>query len=282
MDPPDFFSSLKVTRRLLSFFLFSLFQMSEVRICSGPNCPNKDQPVHACARCKTTAYYCGRECQKKHWNSHKHRCFSPDTPQITVSEFTIAAINSAIQTAEDRTVIRLDKGIYEGSGSIRIDKPIVLLGAGKDSTKLCCDGLLVEGDKDGDGQQSVTVADIEVTNSSNISSAKYKAVNLCGIRFSCPIGGRNDAIATGREDGKILFLDCEIIGGSDGLSIFGHGVHLKRTSIKHAACRGIFSRYNFLIEDVTISHCGSYGIKGTAGWDEKGKNRVQPGPWVRW
>lgn len=256
---------------------------NEVRPCSGPNClSSTDVPVHACMRCKSINY-CGRVCQKKHWDSHKHRCFSPNTPRLKVSERTIDAINSAVHGAEDGTIIVLEEGTYQGSGSLWIKKPIVLLGAGKDSTKVCCDGLVIKADANDEcrSNQSVTIADVEVTNSSNIT-AKYNTVNLCGVRFTCPIGSRHDAVETGSDDGKILFLDCEITGGCDGLSIFGQGVRLKRTIIKHAACRGIFSRHNFVIENVTISHCGSYGIKGTAGWDEKGKNSIQPGPWSRW
>lgn len=193
------------------------------------NCPNKDKnvPVHACSRCKQD-FYCSRDCQKKSWGTHKHRCISVDTAKQTISELTIDAIRTAIANANPGDVIVLEKGTYEGSGSLRINKPIILLGAGKDSTKLCCDGLSIQREDATENQQSesITVADLEVTNSSNIENNNYTAVNLCGIRFSCPIGTRDDAISTGRQDGEILFLECEINGGSDGLCIFGKGVHL--------------------------------------------------------
>jgi hypothetical protein len=210
--------------------------------CARRNCPNKDKnvPVHACAHCKQD-FYCSRDCQKKSWGTHKHRCISVDTAKQTISELTIDAIRTTIANANPGDVTVLEKGTYEGSGALRINKPIILLGAGKDSTKLCCDGLSIQREDATENQksESITVADLEVTNSSHIENNNYKSVNLCGIRFSCPIGTRD-------------------------------------------ASRGIFSRESFVIEDVTISHCGAYGIKGTAGWNEKGQNVIQPGPWMNW
>jgi hypothetical protein len=87
----------------------------------------------------------------------------------------------------------LEKGIHEGVGTrfLRINKPIVLFGAGKDSTKLCCNGLNIQREEDAteiQQSESITVADLEVTNSSNIQNNNYKTVNLCGTRFSCQIG----------------------------------------------------------------------------------------------
>ena len=253
-------------------------------LCSGRNCPNKDQnpTLSACARCKKVNY-CGRSCQKKHWDAHKHRCFSPDTPQIRVVGFTIEAIQSSIDDANCGDVLVLEDGTYEGNEVLRIHKPITLLGQGKDKTKLACSELKVEAGNDASfSKYSVTIADFEAANAS-IENKNYKAVNVCGIKFAGPIGSRNDAVITGQQAGKILFLDCDIIGGADSLCIGGDGVHIKHTVIKDAQCRGIFSGHSsFIIEDSTIYNCGGYGIKGRAGWTEKGKNKIQPGPWSSW
>ena len=198
-------------------------------------------------------------------------------------EFTVEAIQSAMDRVSDGAVIVLEKGTYEGSKPLLINKCLTLLGAGKELTKLNCEGLILKRTKPevaDDRHSSITVADLEVTNSSKIENCDNKsAVNVCNVRFSCPIGNRNDAVEAVTNEGSISFIDCDIIGGSDGLGIYGNGVHLTRTTIRHAQHRGIFSRYDFVIENSTISHCGAYGIKGTAGWSEKGKNRIQSGPW---
>eukprot|EP00804_Cyclotella_cryptica_P017300 CCRYP_019568-RA/>CCRYP_019568-RA protein AED:0.27 eAED:0.27 QI:0/-1/0/1/-1/1/1/0/289 len=252
--------------------------------CSGRLCPHKDRnrttPLQSCARCHTT-YYCGRDCQKSHWEVHKHQCVSADTPRHSVTELTVRAIQSAIHEAGPGDVIVLSEGLYEGNEILTIDKPLVILGGGREMTTVSCDELVVGGsDLASYRKHSLVMADFEVTNPCTIKNNHYKAVNICNIRFSCPLGSRNDAVSTSESSGKILFLDCEIIGGGDGLCIGGDGVHLKRTCIRNAQFRGIFSRRHFVVEDVTISGCGGYGIKGTAGWDEKGKNRIQPGPWA--
>lgn len=256
----------------------------DMSLCSGRNCPNKDQSVtlNACARCKK-AHYCGRSCQKKHWGAHKHRCFSPDTPHVRVGRFTIEAIQSSIDHANCGDVLVLEEGTYEGNEILRINKPITLLGQGKDKTKLACSELRIEGGNDvSASKHSVTIADFEASNST-IENEHYKAVNICSIKFAGLLGSNNDTVSTGRQAGKIIFLDCDIIGGADGLCIGGDGVHLKHTTIKHAQSRGIFSGHSsFIIEDSTVSNCGGYGIKGRAGWIEKGKNRIQSGPWSSW
>lgn len=181
-------------------------------------------------------------------------------------------------------MIVLEKGTYEGNKPLLVTECVTLLGAGKELTKLDCEGLIINKSKatsETEGNRSITVADFEVTNSSKIeNNDNSTSVNVCNVRFSCPIGDPNDAVQVASKEGSISLTDCDIIGGSDGISIFGHGVHLKHTTIRHAQHRGIFSRYRFVIEDSSISHCGGYGIKGTAGWSEKGKNRIQSGPWM--
>jgi hypothetical protein len=255
---------------------------AEIRLCSGRNCPNRglNVSVHSCNRCKK-AYYCDKHCQKSDWDAHKHRCFPSDSLHLTVPNFTVEAIQCAISNAQPGDVIALGTGTYCGQEALIINKPITLLGAGKSSTKICCNGLIIKDNSvTSESRNSVTIADFEILNSSKIENNKYKAVNVCGVRFSCPHEGRSDAVETGKQDNKILLLDCEMIGGCDGLCIGGDGVHLKRTLIQDARCRGIFSGHNsFTIEDSTIINCGGYGIKGRLGWIEKGKNRIQPGPW---
>ena len=94
---------------------------------------------------------------------------------------------------------------------------------------------------------------------------------------------RDDVLVINECKGKCLILGCKIYGGSDGVFIATDGAHLKGTLICNACHRGIFSRSYFIIEDCTVSGCGGYGIKGTAGWIEKGRhNNIQPGPWSAW
>ena len=76
---------------------------------------------------------------------------------------------------------------------------------------------------------------------------------------------RGDAFSAGDIEGKCLLLDCKIYGGSEGMHIGGSGVHLKRTEVRFAQSRGIFSRRPFVIEDSTVDSCGGHEVKGTAG-----------------
>jgi len=118
-----------------------------------------------------------------------------------------------------------------------------------------------------DSSDSVVVVDIIINGQVNITS-NSKSITLSEVNVHCPASAQGDALEIGECKGKCLILNCEIFGGSDGVFIASDRVHLKLTEINNAQSRGIFSRRD------------SYGIKGTAGWTEKGRNNdIQPGPW---
>lgn len=54
--------------------------------CDGPGCCARD-PAMRCSSCKCF-YYCGKECQKKHWKSHKQYC-------LAIKDKIIAHANAA-------------------------------------------------------------------------------------------------------------------------------------------------------------------------------------------
>ena len=254
--------------------------------CSWIGCPNRENEnidLLACSQCKN-AWYCRRACQKAHWEVHKFKCVAPTTPMHVVEDFTISSVQAAIDGASPGDAVVLKEGTYESAESrttLTINKPLFLIGPlrGMDSVKLECDIEIKASGSTSDSAAVVNLADFEVSGTGNLMSNTYKAVNLYNIRIRCPKEARDDAFSTGDLTGKCLFLDCEINGGSDGVFIGGTGVHLKRTEIRLAQNRGIFSRRHFVIEDCTIDCCGGYGIKGTGGWREKGHNDIQPGPW---
>mmetsp|Transcript_12680 Transcript_12680/g.30159 ORF Transcript_12680/g.30159 Transcript_12680/m.30159 type:complete len:654 (+) Transcript_12680:100-2061(+) len=254
--------------------------------CSWIGCPNRENEnidLLACSQCKNS-WYCRRACQKAHWEVHKFKCVAPTIPRHVVEDFTISSVQAAIDGASPGDAVVLKEGTYESAESrttLTINKPLFLIGPlrGMDSVKLECDIEIKASGSTSNSAAVVNLADFEVAGTGNLTGNTYKAVNLYNIRIRCPKEARDDAFSTGDLTGKCLFLDCEIYGGSDGVFIGGTGVHLKRTEIRFAQNRGIFSRRHFVIEDCTIDGCGGYGIKGTGGWREKGQNDIQPGPW---
>lgn len=254
--------------------------------CSWFGCPSKGDEstnLQTCSRCKDS-WYCSRKCQKAHWEIHKYKCVAPTVPRHVVEEFTISSVQTAIDGAAPGDVVELKEGKCESGDSrsvLTIDKPLYLVGPlrGMDSVKLVCNLVIKASGFANDSEGVVNLADFEVSGTGNLTGNKYKAVNLYNVRISCPKEVRDDAFSTGDLEGKCLLLDCEIYGGSDGVHIGDSGVHLKRTEIRFAQNRGIFSRCPFVIEDSTIDSCGGYGIKGTEGWTDKGQNDIQPGPW---
>lgn len=106
---------------------------------------------------------------------------------------------------------------------------------------------------------------------------------MCSVAVECTreLAERGtDAMDIHSCQGKVLLLDCEILGGSDSLFISkSPKVHIKGTEIRFARSRGIFANDSFVIEDSVVDMCGGYGIKGRDGWEEKGDNDIQPGPW---
>ena len=257
--------------------------------CAWRACPNKnsDDDLQACSRCKLAAY-CSVACQKKHWGVHKYKCVAPDVVRHEVEDFSIQAVQNAIDAAKPGDIVLMKEGTYEGGSGdtarLTIDKPLKLWGPkyGMDTVELNCEVVIKpSGSGENDSKDVVVLADFAVNGTGNINDNVYKSITLYNIRVQCPPEVRGeDALIINDCSGKCLLLDCEIYGGSDGIFICTNKVHLKRTEIRFASSRGIFAKKPFVIEDCEISNCGSYGIKGRCGWTEKGKdNDIQPGPW---
>jgi hypothetical protein len=252
--------------------------------CSWPGCRNKDgssSNLQVCSRCKIAAS-CSTECQKKHWEMHKNRCSAPDVPRHEVEDFTIEAIQSAIDKASPGDIMLLKDGSYEGSAGPRakliIDKPLRIWGPEFDKVKLKCDLVIKPSEFGQDGKDVVILSNFEVYGTGTVMKNTYKGITFC-IRVKCELNGE-DALTINECKGKCLLLDCEIHGGSDGIFICTDKVHLKGTEVRFAANRGIFAKVPFVIEESEVSSCGGYGIKGRCGWTEKGRHDdIQPGPW---
>ena len=228
--------------------------------------------------------------QKEDWLYHKHKCVTPDAlrfAQHKVDGYTIEDIQRTIDQASPGDIIILnndesygEKSIEGGSSSNKlvINKPIKLWGK-KIHSELNCNLEIKSSGEYEDSSDSVVVVDIIINGQVNIRSNSYKSITLCEVNVHCPANAQGDALEIGECKGKCLILNCEIYGGSDGVFIASDRVHLKLTEINNAQSRGIFSRRDFILEDCTITGCCSYGIKGTAGWTERGRNDIQPGPW---
>lgn len=240
-----------------------------------------------CGCCKTTKY-CSKACQKEDWLYHKHKCCPPDAllfAQHVVDGYTIEDIQNSIDQASPGDIIILNNdesyGVTSPEGgpdsTLVINKPLKLWG--KKFSELNCN-LEIKSSGQDESNDSIVVVDIIINGQINITSNNYKSITLCEVNVNCPANANGDAVEIGECKGKCLILNCEVLGGSDGVFIATDGAHLKLTEINNAQSRGIFSRRDFLLEDCTIAGCGAYGIKGSAGWREKGKNNdIQSGPW---
>jgi len=149
-----------------------------------------------------------------------------------------------------------------------------------EKTNLECN-LIVRGSGLGnDSKGNIALVDFGVSGICNITENMYKTITLSCVKVQCPNESDSDALTITNCNGKFLLLDSEIFGGSDGVHIHSENVYLKLSDIRFCRNRGIFSRRWFTIEDCEVSNCGGYGIKGTAGWDQRGTmNEIQPGPW---
>mmetsp|Transcript_6717 Transcript_6717/g.10924 ORF Transcript_6717/g.10924 Transcript_6717/m.10924 type:complete len:283 (+) Transcript_6717:194-1042(+) len=258
--------------------------------CSSNNNGQSASNLLGCSRCKS-AKYCSTNCQKKDWVFHKFKCVAPDvTRHVIQGGGGIDAIQSAIDSASPGDVVVIRKGTYEDTGesnTLFVNKPIYLWGGGEDRSDVvlnCNLGISMGKDESGgSGSSAVVVADFVLKGTAKIFENNYKSVTLCNVAIEFSNNATSDALEINGCKGKCLILGCEISGGSDGVHIASEQVHLKRSCIQYAQNRGIFSRRVFVIEDCEVSDCGGYGIKGSAGWTEKGRyNDIQPGPWSSW
>lgn len=130
----------------------------------------------------------------------------------------------------------------------------------------------------------LAVKGIKIEGTVNVFDNSFDDITFCSVDVKCPrqVGDRGeDAVCINTCKGKFLLLCCEIIGGSDGLAIMDRDckMHIRETDIQLARSRGIFSNPYFKIEDSAVYSCGGYGIKGRSGWEAKGENQIQAGPW---
>jgi hypothetical protein len=242
-----------------------------------------EDSLKRCGRCRKISY-CSQDCQKTAWKTHKWVCVGHATPRHRVQGMTLAAIQSKIDQAQPGNVVEIPAGRYTGDGetsSITISKPLYILGEGMKKVEIIGDLNATDEAKNGG---SLVVADLKIDGCIKVTETEYEKITFLSVEVNCPrhIGqSGSDAFDISGCNGKVLLFCCEIIGGSDGLMISGSpGVHIKDTDIQLAGSRGIFANDSFVIQDSAVYNCGSYGIKGRAGWDEKGpNNEIQPGPW---
>lgn len=241
-------------------------------------------PLSKCSRCKAVSY-CSKACQKKDWGHHKPKCTALDVPRHDVEDFTIESIQRTINNANPGDVVLLKEGTYDGSGDLVVNKPIKLWGAKKDNVKLTtlnCNLSIRPSGLGNDSSGDIVLVDLTLNGIGKIDENMYKSITLSTVCLKSPDkSDRPDNTLTINEcNGKCLILGSEIYGGGDGIEIRSEKVHIKFTDIRFCKYRGIFSRKIFTIEDCEVSNCGGYGIKGSAGWIEKGTgNDIQPGPW---
>lgn len=80
------------TKYIISMLPFDAFDREPKAItCATCNASN---PTTQCGRCKAV-FYCGRDCQKAHWSSHRATC------QVNAREVGRAEVPVPIATAPD-------------------------------------------------------------------------------------------------------------------------------------------------------------------------------------
>jgi hypothetical protein len=203
---------------------------------------------------------------------HKVTCFNAAGNVVTVT----GSIQAAIEEAASGATVVIPAGEY--TENVTTDKPLQLIGAGRmDSVKINGNLTLMP---NGSDNGVAYVARLTVQGCVDVQETTYKDIIFLSVEVKCP-RERNDDAFTVNCNGKITLNCCEIVGGSDGLSIINHAtkMHLRSTDIQFAGSRGIFANPGFVIQDSAVYSCGAYGIKGRSGWTEKGENEIQPGPW---
>jgi hypothetical protein len=151
---------------------------------------------------------------------------------------------------------------------------IIKTAKGATGTLLCIEGLTVEGGLD---IEDNTYQNIVVKNCCFRCTSERNCVTIgtCGSK-SASQGG----VSSGR--GKVLFQNCEILGGTDSVKHTSDvtRLHIFKCHIRSAKYRGIFADAWFVLEDTVISGCGAYGIKCTIGVEVRGDlNDIQEGPY---
>ncbi len=123
----------------------SNFSDPSLHQCNSCHTTLKEDLIKRCARCKT-AIYCGRECQKKDWATHKVVCIEPidtTTPYTTENEFirrnfstfetqvlkkTHLPIGLAhLKNENYNHVLKTQRSILDGSSHLNSDTSVVVV-----------------------------------------------------------------------------------------------------------------------------------------------------------
>jgi len=281
----------------------------KIKVCASSSCPNKastlvnGEKLKACAICRDVAY-CSKECQKNSWiiEGHKYCCAKHDVPRLFIdSNSSIEDVQAAIDNANPGDIIILNEGSYNwkknsGVQSLTISKPIRMWGpatatGGREGSVTLHCNLTIDDEELSNNKDSVTVANLTVMGSIKVQSNSYKSITFSGVRME-----QSDPKADGamvhimKGVGTCLFFACELIGGDetlyiDGIDDLSHSrednankVHIKRTTIRNGAKRGICADDKFILEKSVIRDNGWYGIRSNLGWTDKGGNQWQRNP----
>lgn len=271
----------------------------EPKECVYASCPNKDdgnKKLQLCSICRSQAY-CSKECQKKVWvEGHKYCCAKPDVPRHSVNGNSIEDVQSTINQAQPGDIVVLHEGAYEWKGRgdkdkklLQISKPVQIWGptGGMDSVTLNCN-LTIDDEVSRKG--SITLANLSVNGSVKVESNCFESITFSAVRMEQSNPDKDGVMVHMMNYGTCLFFRCELIGGDealyiDGIDDLGHSkednankVHIKRSTIRNGAKRGICADDKFILEKSIIRDNGWYGIRSNLGWTDKGGNDWQRNP----
>ncbi|KAL7459435.1 hypothetical protein ACHAWC_011811 [Mediolabrus comicus] len=279
--------------------------------CSCTACPNKgasageNQKLFYCSVCQEDQY-CSKACQKKAWieEGHKYCCTKAyEFRGLVCPEDGIATLQETILGADPNAIIVLSEGSYHflnaddaasAENTLVISKPIRLLGPtnGMESVTLHCNLIITDDDVSSSDAHlsSITVANVTIKGTVKVKSNSYKSVTFSRVRTIQEEENGDGVHVHVMRDGKFLFVGCELIGGEEALYIDGKDdlsgcgeenadkVHIKRTTIRKGAKRGICADDKFILEKSVIRDNGWYGIRSNLGWTDKGGNNWQRNP----
>ena len=196
---------------------------------------------------------------------------------------SVDELRSALLSAKAGDTVQLKAGCFQHPETLKITRPIHLIGEGRreDETKL---DLKLEVDMKNGKQGNLLLENFRLCQGLTVKDTTNSSIVLRKLYVTLPQGTRSDCLEI-TEAKKILLDNCDIYGGSDGLFINRcSDCHIKDCEIRFAQSRGIFANHNFDIEGTEVSNCGGYGIKCRGGFNDIGQSRnnpndIQAGPW---
>jgi hypothetical protein len=266
--------------------------------------PCQKQQKSRCTNCQSV-FYCSAQCQQKHWPFHQRiSCISPEVPRhhvftaavgTTSTSSDVATIQAVIDRASPGDVIEIPPGTYTSTGAgatpLKITKPLNLWGGSTSTnttTRMTKEVVLqcnVEVTfENASKKHHLVMRHMKVEGNVTVACNTAGGVYFYNMQFDCP-SQRDDAleISSSCRAKKVLILECEILGGADGLCLYSSDhdmkIHIQRCKIVGAGSRGIFADSYFTIENSLVDMCGSYGIKCRAGFKEVGSCHIQSSPW---